>query len=161
MTDEPTIRIRDWSLVTREEYDKSEQYVQEVQKAKANRQVKSDSSLSYSDLVDWLRDNAIGVVSFRPKFIEAANAIEALMARIEDIAEKYNSALLSPVTEKMLNEAINEIVQLKAALKPFADMADEYDAAFPRPLNICLAEYPEDYPLWCQARSAYLGEKND
>jgi hypothetical protein len=148
-------------LVTREEYDKSEQYVQEVRKAKANRQVKADSSLSYSDLVDWLRDNAIGVVSFRPKFIEAANAIEALMARIEDIAEKYNSALLSPVTEKMLNEAINEIVQLKAALKPFADMADEYDAAFPRPLNICLAEYPEDYPLWCRARTAYLGEKND
>lgn len=159
MTDEPTIRIRDGSMVTREEYDKSEQYVQEVQKAKANRQVKVDSSLSYSDLVDWLRDNAIGVVSFRPKFIEAANAIEALMARIEDIAEKYNSALLSPVTEKMLNEAINEIVQLKAALKPFADMADEYDAAFPRPLNICLAEYPEDYPLWCQARAALRNTK--
>jgi hypothetical protein len=50
MTDEPTIRIRDGSMVTREEYDKSEQYVQEVQKAKANRQVKSDSSPDSSDL---------------------------------------------------------------------------------------------------------------
>lgn len=50
MTDEPTIRIRDGSMVTREEYDKSEQYVQEVQKAKANRQVKSDSSTDSSDL---------------------------------------------------------------------------------------------------------------
>ena len=95
---------------------------------------------------------------FSNRVLKAANVIEEQAVRIEDIAEKYNSALLSPVTEKMLNEAINEIVQLKAALKPFVDMADEYDAAFPRPLNICLAEYPEDYPLWCQARAAYLGE---
>ena len=95
---------------------------------------------------------------FSNRVLKAANVIEEQAVRIEDIAEKYNNALLSPVTEKMLNEAINEIVQLKAALKPFADMADEYDAAFPRPLNICLAEYPEDYPLWCQARAAYLGE---
>jgi hypothetical protein len=37
-------------MVTREEYDKSEQYVQEVRKAKANRQVKSDSSPESADL---------------------------------------------------------------------------------------------------------------
>ena len=95
---------------------------------------------------------------FSNRVLKAANVIEEQAVRIEDIAEKYNSALLSPVTEKMLKNAVEEIVQLKAALKPFVDMADEYDAAFPRPLNICLAEYPEDYPLWCQARAAYLGE---
>ena len=96
---------------------------------------------------------------FSNRVLKAANVIEEQAVRIEDIAEKYNNALLSPVTEKMLKNAVEEIVQLKAALKPFVDMADEYDAAFPRPLNICLAEYPEDYPLWCQARAAYLGEK--
>jgi beta-glucosidase-like glycosyl hydrolase len=122
------------------------------------------------DLSTWLRDELAEMAStssvdmelwdrFSNHVLEAADALEKLRARIEDIAELYNSAQLSPVTEKMLNEAINEIVQLKAALKPFVDMADEYDAAFPRPLNICLAEYPEDYPLWCQARAAYLGEK--
>jgi predicted translin family RNA/ssDNA-binding protein len=122
------------------------------------------------DLSTWLRDELAEMAStssvdmelwdrFSNHVLEAADALEKLRARIEDIAELYNSAQLSPVTEKMLNEAINEIVQLKAALKPFADMADEYDAAFPRPLNICLAEYPEDYLLWCQARAAYLGEK--
>ena len=95
---------------------------------------------------------------FSNRVLKAANVIEEQAVRIEDIAEKYNNALLSPVTEKMLKNAVEEIVQLKAALKPFVDMADEYDAAFPRPLNICLAEYPEDYPLWCQARAAYLGE---
>jgi predicted translin family RNA/ssDNA-binding protein len=121
------------------------------------------------DLSTWLRDELAEMAStssvdmelwdrFSNHVLEAADALEKLRARIEDIAELYNSAQLSPVTEKMLNEAINEIVQLKAALKPFVDMADEYDAAFPRPLNICLAEYPEDYPLWCQARAAYLGE---
>jgi hypothetical protein len=144
-------------MVTREEYDKSEQYVQEVRKAKANRQVKPDSSLGYSDLVDWLRDNAIGVVSFRPKFIEAANAIEALMARIEDIAEKYNNALLSPVTEKMLKNAVEEIVQLKAAIKPFALAADDY------------FDDDDDEPAYLKhfrigdlraARAAYLGKKD-
>jgi beta-glucosidase-like glycosyl hydrolase len=124
------------------------------------------------DLSTWLRDELAEMAStssvdmelwdrFSNHVLEAADALEKLRARIEDIAELYNSAQLSPVTEKMLNEAINEIVQLKAALKPFVDMADEYDAAFPRPLNICLAEYPEDYPLWCQARAAYLGEKNN
>jgi predicted translin family RNA/ssDNA-binding protein len=122
------------------------------------------------DLSTWLRDELAEMAStssvdmelwdrFSNHVLEAADALEKLRARIEDIAELYNSAQLSPVTEKMLNEAINEIVQLKAALKPFVDMADEYDAAFPRPLNICLAEYPEDYPLWCQARAALRNTK--
>ena len=46
MTDEPTIRIRDGSMVTREEYDMMEK---QAQMAKANRQVKSDSSPDSSD----------------------------------------------------------------------------------------------------------------
>ncbi|UOF79306.1 hypothetical protein [Caudoviricetes sp.] len=67
----------------------------------------------------------------------------------EDATENYR---------KLVENRDARIAKLEAALRPFADMADEYDAAFPRPLNICLAEYPEDYLLWCQARAA-LGEK--
>ena len=113
MTDEPTIRIRDGSMVTREEYDMMDK---QAQKAKANRQVKSDSSLSYSDLVDWLRDNAIGVVSFRPKFIEAANAIEALMARIAELeaALKQSARVEASLASRIAN--------LMDALEPFADV---------------------------------------
>jgi hypothetical protein len=145
-------------MVTREEYDMMEAHAKRVRDAAANRQVMSDSSLDYTGLVNWLRDNAVGVVSFRPKFIEAANAIEALMARIDDIAEKYNNALLSPVTEKMLKNAVEEIVQLKAAIKPFALAADDY------------FDDDDDEPAYLKhfrigdlraARAAYLGEKDD
>jgi len=125
----------------------------------------------YTDLIARLRDELAEMAStasvdmelwnrFSNRVLKAANVIEEQAVRIEDIAEQYNSVRLTPVPDKMLKDAINEIVQLKAALKPFADMADEYDAAFPRPLNICLAEYPEDYLLWCQARAA-LEKKND
>jgi len=71
----------------------------------------------YTDLVNWLRDNAIGVVSFRPKLIEAANAIEEQADRIAEIAEQYNSARLTPVPEKMLKDAIDEVICLRSRIE--------------------------------------------
>ena len=80
MTDEPTIRIRDGSMVTREEYDRMEA----LAKRAANRQVKSDSSLKYSDLVERLRDDDPATW---PPCEEAADAIEALMAALKPFAD--------------------------------------------------------------------------
>jgi hypothetical protein len=86
--------------------------------------------------------------------LSAADALEAQARRIEDIAEQYNSVRLTPVPEKILKEATNEIAQLRAriaeleaALKPFADKADKAEGPFEPP-------YPMDYPLWRAARAA-------
>ena len=126
MTDEPTIRIRDGSLVTREEYDKSEKYVQEVQKAKANRQVKSDSLLDMTELSSRLRllqryhgDNDAG---------EAADALEAQERRIavleavDDFDRGYRAGLQNGGKERELLRA--RIAELTAALKVIIRLTD-------------------------------------
>jgi len=86
MTDEPTIRIRDGSMVTREEYDMMEK---QAQKAKANRQAKSDGSLDYSDLVAELRSGEDGLE------YASADALEALMVRIAEL-----TAALKPFADE-------------------------------------------------------------
>ena len=84
------------------------------------------------DLSTWLRDELSEMAStasvdmelwdrFSNHVLEAADALEKLRARIEDIAELYNSAQLTPVPKKMLKDAIDEdyrarITALEAAL---------------------------------------------
>jgi beta-glucosidase-like glycosyl hydrolase len=93
---------------------------------------------------------------FSNRVLKAANVIEEQAVRIEDIAEKYNNALLSPVTEKMLKNAVEEIVQLKAAIKPFALAADDYfDDEDNEPAYLKMFTVAD----LRAARAAYLGEK--
>jgi hypothetical protein len=53
---------------------------------------------------------------FSNRVLKAANVIEEQAVRIEEIAEQYNSFRLTPVPEKMLKEATNEIAQLRARI---------------------------------------------
>jgi beta-glucosidase-like glycosyl hydrolase len=119
------------------------------------------------DLIAQLRDELAEMAStasvdmelwnrFSNRVLKAANVIEEQAVRIEDIAEKYNNALLSPVTEKMLKNAVEEIVQLKAAIKPFALAADDYfDDEDNEPAYLKMFTVAD----LRAARAAYLGEK--
>ena len=98
----------------------------------------------YSNLISWLRISAAG--SLDPQVGQAADAIEAQAKRIAELEKRINSLeqeeqewLYTQLEERNRREA-----ELRAALKPFADMAkdaewfDPYDG-FEVAATHCLA----------------------
>ena len=110
----------------------------------------------YTDLVNWLRDNAVGVVSFRPKFIEAANAIEEQAARIAAL-----EALVKELADTLETNVCAKYVGRKGC--PTAKRGEYDDAVEPiRKARRAIAVNSQvKFDSSSAARAVMEGEKGD
>jgi hypothetical protein len=146
VTDEPTIRIRDGSLVTREEYNRMEL---QAQKANANCQVKSDSLPAYIDFIRQLRSGKEWLNDGRCCGQVCSDGVCCAPACLFGEALKY------------FHKSADAIEKLMKVVKPFADAAvdlddDEYGHIWERAVAMNI-----DCDDLRAARAAYLGEKRE